>query len=74
VSGLLFEGPELVVGLMHIIGHGLQKHRDGFSLPSPETSDWVKLVAFVGWIFIVLGVGGELYTQSYISDADTNIQ
>lgn len=74
VFGLFCEGPELAIELAHIVSRRYQKIRFGFTLPTPELPEIVKIVAFVGWLFIVIGVWGELYTQSYVSDADTNIQ
>jgi hypothetical protein len=74
VAGLVLEGPELALDLAHIINRRRQKRRTGLTLPTAEMPDWVKIFAFVGWVLIVAGVAGELYTQSYVSDADTDIQ
>ncbi len=36
--------------------------------------EWAKVIAFVGWILIVVGVAGEMFTEVMISDADRNIE
>jgi hypothetical protein len=69
VIGLVLEGPELVHELLAII-----RHRFRAALPEVHTPDWVKLVAFIGWILIVAGVAGEWVTSVLVSQADANLQ
>jgi hypothetical protein len=35
---------------------------------------WAKLLAFVGWLFIVMGVAGEYVADSFVSRADGYVQ
>jgi len=69
VIGLVLEGPELVHEIIAVI-----RHRFRAALPEVRTPDWVKLVAFIGWILIVAGVAGEWVTSVLVSQADANIQ
>jgi hypothetical protein len=48
--------------------------KSGASLQESHTPDWVKIVALLGWLFIVVGVAGEWITDALVSDADSNLQ
>jgi hypothetical protein len=72
VGGLILEGPELMCELTSIVRKRNQWGR--LELPEVHIPDWVKLVAFLGWILIVLGVAGEWITNASFSDADNNLQ
>ena len=60
--GLVFEGPELWLEIKHI---GSTSH----TIP-PK---W-KILAFVGWLLIVLGVAGEGIFEAMVSRADGQVQ
>jgi hypothetical protein len=74
VIGLVAEGPELWHEITSIVGHWRFNRRFHFSLPEKRTADWAKLLAFVGWIFIVAGVAGEFVADSFLSKADGYVQ
>jgi len=75
VAALILEGPELVYDLIPIVRKILAKLR---KLPIEslkyEAPGWVKVVAFLGWIFIVVGVVGEEYAGIRVKNFDANIQ
>jgi hypothetical protein len=73
VAGLILEGPELIHELFSIRGR-FRIEKSGASVQESHTPDWVKIVALLGWLFIVAGVAGEWITDAVISDADSNIQ
>jgi hypothetical protein len=73
--GLVLEAPELIHDLIPIgrkIVARLKKLPVGFA--KHETPEWVKVVAFVGWIFIVVGVVGEEFAGIKVKNLDANIQ
>jgi hypothetical protein len=73
VLGLVLEGPELWEEIRTIIRRWRFRH--GLRSSSEEHGpDWVKLLAFVGWILIVLGVAGEYVADSFVSKADGFVQ
>jgi len=74
VVGLVLEGPELWHEITSIIRNWRFNRNFHFSLPEEHTPNWVKLLAFVGWIFIVLGVTGEYVADSFVSKADGYVQ
>ena len=74
VIGLVLEGPELSHEISSIIRNWRFNRKFHFSLPEQHAPDWVKLLAFVGWILIVLGVGGEFIADSFVSKADGYVQ
>jgi hypothetical protein len=74
VAGLIFEGPELWHETTSIVRRWRFIHRFRFSLPEEHTSDWAKLLAFIGWLLIVIGVGGEYVADSFVSKADAYVQ
>jgi hypothetical protein len=73
VVGLILEGPELIHELISVRGR-VRIEKSGASLQESHTSDWVKIVALLGWLLIVGGVAGEWITDAVISDADGSIQ
>jgi hypothetical protein len=74
VVGLGLEGPELWHDIASIVSRWHFKHRFHFSLPEEHSPDWVKLLAFVGWLLIVIGVAGEYVADSFVSKADGYVQ
>jgi hypothetical protein len=74
VVGLVLEGPELWHEIISIVRHWRFRRRFKFSLPEERAPNWVKLIAFVGWIFIVIGVAGEYVADSFVSRADGFVQ
>jgi hypothetical protein len=74
VVGLVMEGPELWHEIHSIIWRFSFNHRFHFSRPEERLPEWAKLLAFVGWIFIVGGVGGEFVADSFVSRADGFVQ
>ena len=72
--GLVLEGPELWHEITSIVGHWRFTHRLHFSLPENPVPNWAKLAAFVGWLFIVVGVAGEYVADSFVSRADGYVQ
>ena len=74
VVGLIFEGPEVVYEIGSIIRRKLREGRLGIALLKADVPEWVKILAFLGWMLIVLGVAGEWVTDALVSDADSNLQ
>jgi hypothetical protein len=74
VIGLAMEGPELWYEISSIFRHGPFVRRFHFSLPEQHAPNWVKLLAFVGWVLIVGGVAGEYVADSFASKADGYVQ
>lgn len=70
VVGLVFEGPELWHEITSIVRNRRFRRKFHFSLPEEHTHDWAKLLAFVGWLLIVVGVAGEYVADSFVSKAD----
>jgi hypothetical protein len=74
VVGLVLEGPELWHEITSIASHSRFTRRFHFSLPESHAPNWAKLAAFVGWLFIVVGVAGEYVADSFVSKADGYVQ
>lgn len=74
VGGLILEGPELLWETTSIARSWIYRRKFHFSLPEIHTPDWVKVVAFCGWILIVLGVAGEWITDGLVSSANANVE
>jgi|SRR5579872_3425670 len=73
--GLVLEAPELVHDLIPIGRKVIAKlKKSSTEFPKHETPDWVKVVAFIGWIFIVVGVVGEERGGIKVNSLDANIQ
>ncbi len=67
--GLLFELPEIIHDSVEAIRKLRQSHK-----PTPQIRPWVKLFVSVGWLLIVVGVGGEFVADSFVSKADGIVQ
>jgi hypothetical protein len=74
VVGLVIEGSELIYEMFLIVRRKVREHRWGFRLLKAEIPEWMKIVAFVGWLLIVVGVSGEWIADGIVSDADRNIE
>lgn len=74
VAGLALEGPELWHEITWIVRQWRFKRRFHFCFPEDHAPNWVKLAAFVGWLFIVVGVAGEYVADSFVSKADGYVQ
>jgi hypothetical protein len=74
VAGLVFEGPELWHEISSITRHWRFRRRFHFSLPEEHAPSWAKLLAFLGWLLIVVGVAGEYVADSFVSRADGYVQ
>lgn len=74
VAGLAFEGPELWHEISGISKHWRFRRSFHFSLPEAHTPKSAKLLAFVGWLLIVVGVAGEYVADSFVSRADGYVQ
>lgn len=74
IVGLVLEGPELWLEITAIVQHWRFTRNFHFSFPEEHAPDWVKLIAFVGWLFIVVGVAGEYVADSFVSKADGYVQ
>jgi hypothetical protein len=66
VLGVILEGPEVVHETFAMIRHtpALEK----------KTAPWITWLALIGWLFVVLGVAGELATDALVSKADGLVQ
>jgi hypothetical protein len=71
--GLILEAPELVFEIWAIIRRKIDKWKFHITFPESHAPDWVKVVAFLGWILIVGGVVGEWVTEGKVNEADTSI-
>src|SRR6266478_1487833 len=79
IAGLLFEGPELLHEMLSIIGSwfpyvGKKFPRFNSVVSSNRFVEYAKLAAFLGWILIIVGLGGELRTSSRIVDLSARIE
>src|ERR1700685_3743693 len=72
VAGLVLEGPELWHEISAITRHWRFRRRFHFSLPEEHTPNWAKLLAFFGWLLIVVGVAGEYVADSFVSRETLN--
>jgi hypothetical protein len=71
--GLAFEGPELWLEIRHIRLD--RRDRRMFFAPTRHEigSTW-KMLAFIGWVLIVLGVMGEGIFEAMVSRVDDQVQ
>jgi hypothetical protein len=73
--GLFLEGPELYYDLKPICQKAFARLKGVLlDIPKYEAPDWVKVVAFVGWILIVAGVAAEGFGGIKVKNLDANIQ
>jgi hypothetical protein len=73
VVGLALEGGELWYEMRSIARSKFRLFRYQ-TVVLEHRVEWAKVVAFVGWILIVVGVAGEMFAEVMISDADRNIE
>lgn len=73
VIGLALEGGELWYEMRSIarINFRFFRYR---TVILEHRVEWAKAIAFIGWMLIVVGVAGEMFTEVMISDADRNIE
>lgn len=72
-AGLVLELPELGYELTDIARNRIQRLKYRFVL-SEAKLEIFKVVAFIGWFFIVAGVVGERYAEVRVNDLDASIQ
>jgi hypothetical protein len=73
IIGLVLEGPELLYEMFSIVRSRIQRFRDSIVLIEKRL-ELAKALAFVGWIFIIGGLFGELRASSRIADLSASIQ
>jgi len=73
VVGLALEGGELWYEMRSIAQSKFRFFRYRTVILERRV-EWAKGIAFVGWVLIVVGVAGEMFTEVMISDADRNIE
>jgi hypothetical protein len=73
ILGLVLEGPELLFEMFSIVRSRIQRFRDSIVLIEKHL-ELAKALAFVGWIFIIGGLFGELRASSRIADLSASIQ
>jgi hypothetical protein len=71
VCGVFLEGPDLWYELSCLVH---RKFGQWTSKEKHQAPDWVTVAALLGWILVVAGVAGEVVTESFISQADGNLQ
>ena len=69
VVGVVFEGPEIA----HDVKAAWLRCR-GKKIRNREAAPWITLAAAFGWLVIVIGVAGEGYWESAVSNDDGKIQ
>jgi|SRR5580658_333672 hypothetical protein len=72
--GLVFELPELRYELKLIAREWIPYFKYRILTPRERNIQAAKVLAFVGWILIVVGVGGERYSEVKVKDLDASIQ
>jgi hypothetical protein len=73
IVGLVLEGPELIYDMLSILRTNIQRFRYSIILRENRV-ELAKVAAFVGWIFIIIGLFGELRYGSKIADSNASIQ
>ena len=73
ILGLVLEGPELIYEILSIARSRIQRFRYRIVLIENRI-ELAKALAFVGWIFIIGGLFGELRASSRIADLSASIQ
>jgi hypothetical protein len=72
--GLVFELPELRYELKLIVRDLIPYFRYRIFTPSERRVHLAKVIAFIGWILIVVGVAGERVAEVKVKDFDVRIQ
>jgi hypothetical protein len=72
--GLVLEFPELRYELRLLAREWIPYFRYRIITPRQRRVHAAKLVAFIGWFLIVIGVGGERYAEVRVKDLDASIQ
>jgi hypothetical protein len=72
--GLVFEAPELIYEIRFIILRRIDKWKFQITFPERHIPDFVKILAFLGWILIVGGVVGEWVTEVKVNEVDVTLQ
>lgn len=72
--GLVLELPELRYELKLIAREWIPYFRYRILSPRERNVQAAKVAAFIGWILIVVGVGGERYAEVKVKDLDASIQ
>jgi hypothetical protein len=70
---LILELPELIYETLDFARHRIERFRYKLVLPESRI-EIAKLIAFVGWFLIVVGVAGEWYAGAKIDDLSARIQ
>jgi hypothetical protein len=73
ILGLVLEGPELIYDMLSIIRINIRRFRYSIALLENRV-ELAKVLAFAGWIFIIIGLLGELRAGSKIADLSASIQ
>jgi hypothetical protein len=73
ILGLVLEGPELIYDMLSIVRSNIRCFRYSIILLENRV-ELAKVAAFVGWIFIIVGLFGELRAGSKIADLSASIQ
>src|SRR2546425_12342995 len=73
IVGLVLEAPELRYELLSVIRSRIQRFRYKIVLIESRM-ELAEVAAFVGWIFIVGGLLGELRASSRLEDLSASIQ
>src|SRR3954464_12687128 len=72
--GLVLEFPELRYELKLIAREWIPYFKYRIHTPPDRRLHAAKVAAFVGWLLIVVGVGGERYSEVRVKDLDASIQ
>lgn len=73
IGGLVLEGPELIYDMLSIVRGNIRRFRYSVILLENRV-EFAKVAAFIGWIFIIIGLFGELRAGSKIADLSSSIQ
>jgi hypothetical protein len=73
IVGLILEGPELAYDMLSIVRSNIRRFRYSIILLENRV-ELAKVAAFIGWIFIIVGLLGELRAGSRIADLSAIIQ
>jgi hypothetical protein len=73
IVGLVLEGPELIHEMLSIARANIRRFKSSITLLENHV-ELAKVAAFVGWIFIIVGLVGELKAGSKIADLSASSQ